>query len=247
MISMTIVAVSLFPGVVWSQHPEWINFTCGLNVRAIADAGEYLWVGTEGGLVHLSKATGEMTLHNRANSGLPGNVVNALVLDAQGNLWIGTGYTLGILDGLARFDGRTWTVYTRNNSGLENDIVRALVLDRQGNLWIGTYGAGLARFDGEHWSVYRPSNSGLPDNRIGALMFDAEGILWIGTCEHHTGGSARGLVRFDGETWTVYNPSNSGLPHNYIHGMAIDEEGNIWMTSPRGGLIRFDGENVEGV
>ncbi|GAH58343.1 unnamed protein product, partial [marine sediment metagenome] len=48
------------------------------------------------------------------NSGLPGNQILALALDLQGNLWVGTQF----LDGVAKFDGETWTAYTGDNSDL---------------------------------------------------------------------------------------------------------------------------------
>jgi ligand-binding sensor domain-containing protein len=37
--------------------------------------------------------------------GLAGNGVYAIAIDAQGNTWFGTG------NGVARFDGATWTTY----------------------------------------------------------------------------------------------------------------------------------------
>ena len=38
---------------VYSQNPEWINYTCGKDVRSLAEEGDYIWVGTYGGLVKI--------------------------------------------------------------------------------------------------------------------------------------------------------------------------------------------------
>ena len=55
------VTVVLFPIVAHSGNPEWMNFTASANIRALADDGEYLWIGG-GGLSRLNKATGEMVM-----------------------------------------------------------------------------------------------------------------------------------------------------------------------------------------
>ena len=83
----------------FAQYPDWINYTTGRWVYALADNGNELWIGAgQGGLVKLDKTTGEMTFYNSANSGLPHNDVSALAMDGS-NIWIGTSI------GLAKFDG----------------------------------------------------------------------------------------------------------------------------------------------
>jgi len=106
MILLVLKTMVLFTAEASPDNPEWINFTYGADVEAVADDGEYLWIGG-GGVTRLNKMTGEMTFYNKANSGLPVNRVSALAVDAQGNVWIGT-----YLAGLAMFDGTNWTVYS---------------------------------------------------------------------------------------------------------------------------------------
>ena len=147
------------------------------------------------------------------NSGLPSKDVRALVMDDQGNTWIGT-YHGGLAGGLAKFDGVNWMVYTTSNSGLPNNDVWALVMDAtRENVWIGTFD-GLAKFDGKNWEVYNTDNSVLPNNNIHALATDKQGNTWIGT--------NRGLVKFGEVDTMVYNTSNSKLPNNEIRALATD-------------------------
>jgi sugar lactone lactonase YvrE len=177
--------------------------------------------------------TGDWTVYDTANSGLPYNGVTALAIDAQGIVWVGTGRWYAFVGGgLARFDGQNWTVYNTSNSALPNNDHVGLSIDPQGNIWSGTEG-GLSKFDGENWTVYRTSNSGLPDNQVGAPVFDAAGNGWMGTSE--------GLVKFDGTTWTVYTTGNSGLPDNFIWPVLLDAQGNLWVGTFSGGLAKFDG------
>ncbi|MCX7762138.1 MAG: hypothetical protein N2252_04785 [Candidatus Kryptonium sp.] len=166
----------LISGVLFSQNPEWVNFTYGNDVYAVAIEGSYVWVGTSGGLVRLDRTTGAMTFYNRSNSGLPSNYVYSIAIDGRGNKWIGTWFR-----GLAMFDGSRWKVYNMTNSGLPIDIVHSIAIDKQGNKWIGTYGGGLAMFDGSRWTVYNTTNSGLPDNDVLSIAIDGQGNKWIGT------------------------------------------------------------------
>jgi hypothetical protein len=198
-------------------------------INCIADEGEYLWVGVDGGLVKLNKLTGDLIVYNRSNSGLTYNWVTAIAIDKQGNKWIGTPG-----GGLVKYDGISWTVYNTFNSGLPDNRVYAIAIDEQGNKWIGTFGGGVAKFDGFNWTVYNRSNSILPSNYILAIAIDNQGNKWIGT--------SGGLVKFDGVNWTVYKSSNSDLPYNWVRAIAIDEKGNKWIGTSDG-LAKFDGVN----
>ncbi|MEE9192500.1 MAG: two-component regulator propeller domain-containing protein, partial [Candidatus Aerophobetes bacterium] len=129
-----------------------------------------------GSAVAASSQTPEWIVYDTENSGLPDNfLTDALTIDAQGNIWIGTRSR-----GLAKFDGGNWTVYDTDNSGLPHDRVVDLAIDAQEDIWIGTSG-GLAKFDGENWTVYDTSNSGLPHDHVSALAIDAQENIWIGT------------------------------------------------------------------
>lgn len=78
------------------------------------------------------------------DDGLPSNYVQALTLDDQGRLWIGTGF------GLARYDGhevRTWLPRADDPTALMSGSVEALLTDHQGGIWVGTEGGHLARYN----------------------------------------------------------------------------------------------------
>ena len=130
-----------------------------------------------GSAVAACSQTPEWTVYHTENSGLPDNyLTNALTIDAQGNIWIGTRSR-----GLAKFDGENWIAYNAGNSGLPDNYVWCFAFDEPGNIWIGTDGGGLAKFDGESWTVYNTRNSGLPDNNVTSLAIDEQRNLWIGT------------------------------------------------------------------
>ena len=165
----------------------------------------------------------------------PGNIVNflaedgfpvagteALAVDQQNNLWIGTA------EGLSMFDGDTWTSYT-TEQGLPSGFISALTISPDGTIWMGTRENGLIKFDGNQFTHYTTAD-GLYSDRIYSLEVDQQQNLWVGT------GNNR-LTRFDGVGFenTHINPQAAG-PGGHIHGIAIDTQGQIWAGSCISGL-----------
>ena len=90
------------------------------------------------GLLHIDSA-GNATNYTNANTGgaLPHDYVQALELDKDGNLWIGS------FGGLTKFDvdTNTWKTFTKAD-GLPALSVNVLTQDGTGGLWIGCYPNG---------------------------------------------------------------------------------------------------------
>src|SRR3990172_2529261 len=148
-----------------AQTPEWMNYTSGDQIMALAEEGNYIWAGTfGGGLIELNKINGETVFFNRSNSGLPDNKVRAITIDTGGTKWIGTWG-----GGLAKFDEGNWTVYNTTNSGLSGNLITSILIDSNGNKWLSTYGGGLVKYDGTNWTVFDTSNSDLPGDYIWSL------------------------------------------------------------------------------
>ena len=90
-----------------------------------------------GGLASFDGTTWKV--YKTSNSDIPDNVVYAMAVDKQNNLWIGT------LLGLAKFDGSEWTKYDLMNSG-QPYTVSSIVIDGNNNKWLAT-GRGLAVYN----------------------------------------------------------------------------------------------------
>lgn len=227
---ITILLLILFTvSISNAQNPEWINYYCGKENNVIVEESNFMWVGTSGGLVKINKLTNSSIFYNITNSGLPGNHVYSIAIDSLGNKWIGTG------NGLAKFDGTTWTVYNDSNSGLPGNEITSIAIDGSGNKWIGAGEDGLAKFDGTSWTDYNQM-FGLRNYGITSIAIDNSGTIWIGLLEEG------GLVKFDGINWTRYDSYNSGLPGSYVNSIAIDSIGNKWIGTSYG-MAKFDGIN----
>ncbi|MBD3373661.1 T9SS type A sorting domain-containing protein [candidate division KSB1 bacterium] len=165
--------------------------------------------------------------------------INALILDPQGNLWLGgevhyggPGYA-GVGGGLVKYDGSDAIQYTTSNSELPSNTIWALAWD-DGSVWIGTDSEGVSQFDGKSWLNYNTANSGLPNDRVRSLAIDNNGNLWVGT--------EGGLARFDGTDWLCYTMLNSDLPHNDVRAIAFENE-IVWVGTCGGGLCKFSGDS----
>ncbi len=246
----------------------------GLPANSIAslagDGAGGLWAGTDGrGLArldadgnwtvyhadytHRDPETNEEVIDIPANSDLPNNRVNSLVVDGAGRLWAGAGEHLARLDA----DG-TWTVAEAAWSFPQgNRTILSLAVDAAGRPWTGTDGYGLARLGADeiwtdeyyaairYWSpwannwYWHPANSDMPSSYVRTLLVDGVDGLWAGT--------DGGLARLDADgIRAVYNTDNSGLPDNIVQSLADDGAGGLW-AGTSSGLARlsfFDNDKL---
>jgi len=230
------VALCLFLGraqvtmneyMVDTQDEVWTTYTNSNEVNDLAIEGNYLWAGTQGGVVQWDTRDGTYIKYTRSD-GLVSNHVTAIAIDNDSGKWFGT------RDGVSHLDGTTWIAYDTSNSGLADDDVQAVAIDLDGSKWFGTYGDGVSHFDGTNWTTYNTSNSGLADDDVRAIAIDLDSSKWFGTW----GG---GISHFDGINWTTYNTSNSGLADNDVRAIAVDLDGNKWFGTSGGGVSHFDG------
>jgi signal transduction histidine kinase len=148
--------------------------------------------------------------------------------DQAGTIWVGT------LDaGLARLDGRQFSVAAHLRHGLPSDTIRALADGDEGELWIGTE-AGLCRMREGQVVENLTTEQGLPSNRVRCFCRDAHGALWVGT--------AAGLAQWhDGQ---FVEPTGTSEPlHLPVLALADDGKGALIVATAGGRLYRLaDGQ-----
>jgi signal transduction histidine kinase/CheY-like chemotaxis protein/ligand-binding sensor domain-containing protein len=179
----------------WSQLAtplfEHLGLEHGLPhpvAMALAQDGDgYIWIGTQRGLARWDGYTMRSFLHKQSDpDSLPGDFIQALHVDAQGRLWVGTSSA-----GLAMWD-KVNERFVRSPVG-RNGIISAMASDAAGGMWVASAG-GLDYLlaDGRiihHYAREAMPPYQLPDNQVRALLLDQYGDLWIG--------SATGLARRD--------------------------------------------------
>ena len=171
--------------------------------------------------------------------GLSQSIVEGIIQDRQGFLWMATE------DGLNMYDGYTFRVL-RNDPmdihSLSHNEIRTLIEDTAGTLWVGTFAGGLNRYlpSRQMFVRYRHSpddSTSISNDIITAICQDRDGTIWVGT--------SRGLNRVvltPGTDTTArfiryhQDPSDpSGLGNDTIRSLLQDHDGTLWVGT-NGGL-----------
>ncbi len=148
-------------------------------------------------------------------NGLPQNTVRAVTQASDGFIWIATE------EGLARFDGFSFTVFDKQNiPEFKSNDVRAILEDRHGILWIGTVDGLVQLQKGKFNAFELPGGSAF--NKIASIYEDHAGSLWVAT--------SAGLIRITEGSLTTF-ASPDGLPMNSVF---EDQQGTLWVGTSAG-------------
>lgn len=151
--------------------------------------------------------------------GLSEAVVNDMIQDEEGYLWIATSY------GLNRFNGFSFRNYYEENGLLSNDI-QSLYQDRQGRIWIGTT-SGINVMEDDTITT-KSALDPLRESAILEIFQDQEGRLWFAT-------DGEGVWELDPPGTLTQHLPDEGLADARVRDVAQDSSGTIWFAT-RGGL-----------
>jgi hypothetical protein len=150
---------------------------------------------------------------------LPVIITRALLVDNNGNKWVGLNTSGSANVGLARYDNSTWTIYSTSSvPALPSNSVTALAKGSGGTVWIGT-NAGLVRYTGTTFITYNTSD-GLPSNTITCIETIGSSV-YVGT--------TAGLSRYDGLNFTNYTLANGKLPDDNITSLKAENANLVWI------------------
>ena len=190
-----------------------------------------IYVGTEsGGVARLVPR--QLLLQNSVHTALPAslspNPVNAMYVEPDGTLWVGT-----VEGGLnRRVKGqRDFSHFTTANSALSHNSVSTLAADAQGRLWIGTWGGGVCYLDTS--SPQAITRLSLPEdyarltNFVGALAYDpVNDGMWIGSND--------GMFFYRFKTGRMEDPFEDCRSVRGCIGSIVTKDSQLWMGCMQG-------------
>jgi ligand-binding sensor domain-containing protein/signal transduction histidine kinase len=175
------------------------------------DAEQQVWIGTQEGMVRLSKTPVSVLP-------LPGDSdpdVGTISADPNGTIWAVSSGVFAIRGGVAR-------PYKFPN--LPDVPIRNVFRDRSGDLWIGTDGSGVYRLT--HRGVIRyTAPRRLINNFVRAFLQSRDGAVWVATDE--------GVSRIAGERTRNYQVRN-GLAYFSTRALFEGSDGDLWIGTDHG-------------
>ncbi len=221
------------------------------EIRMFVDKDADLWIyrmSSRGALTFYATATGGIRFIDKGPQALNSDLINGIVQDEEGLIWIGTDN-----GGLNLLDKRTFSIRNLSNKNDEdrnsapNSII-SLYKDPSGIIWAGTFKKGVSFYHEKiiKFPLFRrqlTNPNGLTYDDINRFAEDKKGNIWVGT----NGG---GLFYFDRKTsrFTGYKhqASNSNsLSNDIIVSLFVDKQDKLWIGTYYGGLDYFDGQQFK--
>ncbi len=187
------------------------RFISNTVLSIFSDDSRGVWIGTEVGMMHLSRSPVQvLPLPAAADSDF-----GTVSLDSDGSLWAAA-------NSLVHVRGK----HTSPGAlpGVAEAHVRNVMRAHDGALWVGTDGSGVFRIQSGR-TTHLTTSQGLVNNFIRVMIEAHDGSFWFGTdsgVSHLRNGV---FHNFTMET---------GLSHFSIRSLLEDRDGGIWIGSERG-------------
>ena len=226
-----------------------------------ADSDRDLWLGTQAGMMRLSRTPVRVL----ALSEVADSDFGTVALDTDGSLWAASNQLVHVQGGhaapvrfpelgdvrvrnvLRSYDGSLWVgtdgggayhllspgvQHFTTQNGLVNNFVRVFLESKDGTLWIGTDN-GVSHLDQAGMHNFTAQNE-LVYNSIRSLLEDRDGTIWIGT--------ERGLSQYRNGRF-YHDAMTAALGDEKVWALHQDMDGGIWIGTRAHGLYRYrDGQ-----
>ncbi|MBI9071773.1 MAG: PAS domain S-box protein [Melioribacteraceae bacterium] len=203
------------------------NFNTSINnERAVysilIDEKKNLWLGSLNGLIKYKESGSKIF---NTSEGINNDIINCLMTDSEGNLWIGTeqGLTFFYGDNLVRYsklDGfpkEVWSFYEEKN----------------GDIFISTESEGLKLLTNN--KIKNIDLEGIKGGSIYSVCRDKHGDIWSG--------AQKGLTKFDGITFKK-KKNDFNLKMKDVSSIFKDSEENLWICGLDDGVYKITDEKL---
>lgn len=218
----------------FQHNPEVPNTLSGNHIRSIIEeSGQKVWIGTNAnGLNEYDLKTAKFTRYDTESSNikLKSNEIDALELDNDHNLWIGTDKGIDIIN-----QKRNSLWHPAGYEKFPVHSITGLTKDCYGNMWFGSYYNGFGCITHDKKSFYQVKYWGTGS---GYLIWADKGKPELLISSIH--GLTRLLINSSGKViktfqYRVNNRPNS-LSSNYIFPIQKQSDSTYWVGTIGGGL-----------
>jgi len=173
--------------------------------------------------------------HLNIKEGLPDNIIQDMVQDKQGYIWLAT------LRGIVRYDGYRVKAYKpgiEDKTNIPAYIFTNTFVDKDHNLWANSLTSGLYKYDPSADHLVQYKNKTLQNKGFqGVAARDSLGKIWsYYSFPGHT--YVATLQQFDPVTGTFKLYGHDQKGSHYINckspGVYVDHQGKVWVGSDNG-------------
>jgi signal transduction histidine kinase/streptogramin lyase len=210
----------------------------------LEDSSGIVWIGTDGGGLNCwDKKTNKFTYYKhdpRNAKTLGSDVVNAILEDRDGQLWICNGEFLSKLN---KQTGE-FIHYNSVEKKFEGDQPQILSIteDHDGVIWLGA-DIRVISFDKKNGKFLRyyyhdeADTTTICDYGAMTIFADTRNNIWIG---HGSKGTDRLNKQTDIITHYKHDPNDAAsISANTVNSFYEDSKGNLWLATQGGGLCHF--------
>ena len=221
-------------GRIWVASAAGVFVSTGKRFKRVApgevdpkafaeDRTGRIWVGTGSGLSEYRDG------HLEKLAGGPAELVNAMIGDRDGGIWLGV--RGGVRHLVVDPAGRPMVGPLIRAGNGTAPLVTALSIDGQGGLWIGSATDGVAIWDGSRVTRFG-LEQGLSSNEIHTFLIDSRDRVWVG--------SGAALDLFQPTAFSSYS-YGQGFPRSLIWAVEGMPNDTMIAAADNGGIYRFDG------
>jgi ligand-binding sensor domain-containing protein/two-component sensor histidine kinase len=230
------------------QSGNTTSLSGNIITSLLQDDQEVMWIGTaDGGLTKYNYKLPPLRQFKQYkhipgdSTSIPVNIINALVQDDFGNLWLGTSGR-----SVLRFDKKTEKFIAPVASGAATAL--ALCMAENEQLWVGKQGGGLLKINTINLSSktdsrYNNLYAKLPHASVTSLFRDKKNNIWFGSWD-------KVLYRFNNQTTTeeVFSTAAANsfsFQNDEAVSFAEDAAGDIWIGGRNNGLQIYNQQKKE--
>src|SRR4030095_2013687 len=166
-------------------------------ITAFAENDKFIYIGTNDGLIIITKKNGKKQILTNKKSSLPSNHITSIACTLSGHAYIGTD------KGMLFWDNYGFIPITTENSQLPDNHISALAVDHNDVLWIGTASEGLVKAIGYPVKAFKTQPIEFNNESIYSISVDPSGCLWVSFLQGGYG------CLYNGE-WHIY-PSDQSI------------------------------------
>ncbi|MBN2597420.1 two-component regulator propeller domain-containing protein [Labilibaculum sp.] len=207
------------------------------NVTSLVRTDKYLWVGTNNGLLSISRDSLTEDSHNF----LSGLHIENISSDSANGLWVATNKALFRKDHSSENFQKAISSFEVTNS-LSINTNKPILKSNSEEIWFGTFGSGIYRINPStnqtsHYTNNSADPQSLSENSINCIYEDRNGIIWIGTF-------GAGISIYDPQSHKFEllknNPlSENSLISNFVWSAWEDHNGDLWIGTNNKGISKY--------